>query len=170
MSGTRDWITPCRDYSLQLIDEAWQQIDRECSRSRGIETGGILVGRYTEDCSTVIITEAPPPPTDSDRGSTWFHRGVAGLHTLLKSAWERKPRTHYVGEWHYHPAYIVEPSSDDLAQMYRISADPRYRCHDPVMIIAGKSSTGEERPTRSFVFPKSELFIEFHRSRRLDAP
>lgn len=161
MSGARDWITPCQGYSLRVTAKAWRQIDRECSRSGEIETGGILIGHYTKDQSTVIVTEALPPPKDSARGRSWFHRGVAGMCALLEKAWERQPRTYYVGEWHYHPASIVEPSRDDLAQMYRINADPSYQCREPVMIIAGKGLSADERPIRVFVFPRGAFFSEF---------
>jgi hypothetical protein len=59
-----------------------EQIDRECARSGDVETGGVLVGHYTGDESTAVITEALPPLKDSARGRSWFHRGVAGLRGL----------------------------------------------------------------------------------------
>lgn len=162
MIATFDWITPCQEYALRMTDESWWQIDRECSRSGAVETGGILVGYYTNDQSTAFVTEALPPPKDSSGGRSWFHRGVAGLRSLLTKRWESELRTYYIGEWHYHPASIVEPSGDDLAQMYRINADSRYRCREPLMIIVGKNLSGGERPIRVFVFPHRTSFIELH--------
>jgi hypothetical protein len=166
---TRDWITPCQRYALRLTAESWRQIDRECSRSGAAETGGILVGHYTNDQSTAFVTEALPPPKDSARGASWFHRGMAGLRGLLATRWACELRTYYIGEWHYHPACIVEPSGDDLAQMCAINADPRYRCREPVMIIAGKGVEGGTRPVRAFVFPHGAPFMEFGESDRLGA-
>ena len=141
-----------------------RQIDRECSRSVSVETGGILVGHYTEDGSTAIVTEPLPPPKDSARGGSWFRRGVAGLRGLLAERWESERRSYYVGEWHYHPAGIVEPSGDDLAQMHSIKADPRYRCLEPIMVIVGQARRGENRPVRAFIFPQDSGHIEFSRS------
>ncbi|MBK1724152.1 Mov34/MPN/PAD-1 family protein [Thiocystis violacea] len=169
MIATLDWITPCQGYALRIAAESWRQIDSECSRSGAVETGGILVGHYTNGQSTAFVTEALPPPKDSARGTSWFHRGVAGLRGLLAKRWESEHRTYYIGEWHYHPASIVEPSGDDLAQMYAINADPRYRCREPVMIIVGKEGEGGERPVRVFVFPHGVPFIEFGESDRLGA-
>lgn len=160
MSQGRDWITPCRGYGLQLTTASWQQIDVECRRSGTIETGGILVGHYSNDASTVIVTEALPPPEDSTRGRSWFHRGVVGLRELLTKRWQSKVRSYYIGEWHYHPASIVEPSEDDFAQMYSINADRRYSCREPVMLIVGQPQDGVERPLRAFVFPQGKLHIE----------
>jgi integrative and conjugative element protein (TIGR02256 family) len=161
MSSGRDWVTPCQGYALQVTTVSWEQINRECGRSEAIETGGILVGHYANEGSTAVVTEALPPPKDSARGRSWFHRGIAGLRGLLARRWESQVRTYYVGEWHYHPASIVEPSADDLAQMYGINADPRYRCQEPVMLILGQARHGEERPVRAFVFPQGERHLEF---------
>ncbi len=169
MSATLDWITPCQGYALRITTESWRQIDRECRRAGVVETGGILVGNYTNDESTAVVTEAQPPPRDSARGRSWFHRGVAGLRGLLATRWESALRTYYIGEWHYHPASIVEPSGDDLAQMYAINIDPRYRCREPVMIIVGQGVNGGERPVRAFVFPHGGLFREFEGCGRLGA-
>lgn len=161
MRTTRAWITPCLRYALRLTSESWQQIDRECRSSGMAETGGILVGHYTEYESTAVVTEALPPPKDSTRSRSWFRRGVAGLRGLLAKRWERELRTYYIGEWHYHPTTIVEPSGDDLKQMYAINADPRYHCREPIMIIVGQSGNCGERPVRAFVFPHGETFKEF---------
>lgn len=169
IGGTRDWITPCRGYSLQVTAESWQQIDRECGRSGEIETGGILVGYYTTDRATAVVREALQPPTDSAHGRSWFHRGIAGLRALLAKRWESQLRTYYLGEWHYHPACIVEPSGDDLSQMYSVNADPRYRCREPVMLIVGQALNGGERPARAFVFPHGALCIELQGLHRIGA-
>ncbi|NJL02993.1 MAG: hypothetical protein HC910_21390 [Spirulinaceae cyanobacterium SM2_1_0] len=164
MSATLDWITSCQGYALRISAESWRQIDRECTRSGSVETGGILIGHYTKDESTAIVTEALPPPRDSARGRSWFYRGVAGLRGLLAKRWESELRTYYIGEWHYHPASIVEPSGDDLAQMYAVNADPRYQCRAPIMIIVGQGLNFGERPVRAFVFPHGAPFMEFEAS------
>ena len=66
MIATLEWITPCQVYSLRISVESYRQIERECSRSGSLETGGILVGHYTNDNSTAVVTEVLPPPSDSD--------------------------------------------------------------------------------------------------------
>jgi len=157
-------MTPCREYYLRITIDSWRQMERESDRSGAIETGGILIGYYTIDNSTVVITEALPPTKDSARGRSWFHRGIAGLSGLLMKRWENRTRTYYIGEWHYHPASIVEPSSEDLAQMYSINVDPRYSCREPVMLILGQARYREKRPVRAFVFPHGKRYIEFQMS------
>jgi len=163
MSRKLHWITPCGRYAARLIETPWEYMQRECAAAGAIETGGVLVGHYTGDESTAIITEALPPPSDSVRRCTWFHRGVSGLRGLLATRWRNERRTYYVGEWHYHPASIVEPSSDDLAQMYSVNSDPRYHCREPIMVIIGRAQNGGDRPVRAFVFPHGEEHLEFER-------
>jgi hypothetical protein len=155
------WITPCQGFALRITAESWRQIDRECSRSGAFETGGILVGHYTNDNSTAFVTEALLPPKDSSRSTNWFHRGVAGLKGVLAMRWKSEFRTFYIGEWHYHPSRVVKPSVDDMAQMHAINADPLFQCREPVMIIVGQGVNSGERPVRAFVFPSGGSVIEF---------
>ena len=166
MITTLEWITPCQSYSLRIAAESYRLIERECSRSGSLETGGILVGHYTNDNSTAVVTEVLPPPCDSSQGTSWFHRGVAGLRGLLASRWKGEIRTFYIGEWHYHPARVVEPSGDDLRQMQAINADARCRCREPVLIIIGQGVNGGQRPVRAFVFPHGDPFIELEEAVR----
>ena len=170
MSGKLHWITPCGRYAARLTEGAWRQMQRECAAAGAVETGGVLIGHYTADESTAIITEALPPPSDSTCGHTWFHRGIAGLCGLLAKRWKSQRRTYYVGEWHYHPTSTVEASRDDLAQMCGINSDPRYRCREPIMVIVGQGRYGGDRPMRSFVFPHEEGHLEFERHGDSDVP
>lgn len=153
--------TPCGRYSILLTESAWDQINTECSKVESEETGGILVGYYADNASTAVITEAFPPPPDSSHTFSQFYRGVVGLRSLLKLRWLDENRSYYVGEWHYHPAQIIEPSRSDLSQMNRISRDDRYMCREPIMIIAGQTNTNGVRPQKTFVFPRGEDHIQF---------
>jgi len=124
--------------------------------------GGGLIGYYTGDGLTSVVTEALPASKDSRCGPNWFHRGIASLQTKLKIRWEWKRRRHYIGEWHYHPATVVEPSSRDLTQMSRISEDSHYQCQEPLMCIVGRAATATDRPTRIFIFPRDTQHLELY--------
>lgn len=150
------------DGRFGLIIEArtLYDLDRMCTAAGVIETGGVLVGRYSEDLTTAITTEATPPPSDSRLGPSWFIRGVAGIREMLRRRWCSKERTYYIGEWHFHPAVHVEPSEVDVAQLYRICREPNYHCAEPVLLILGRLSDGQERAARAFVFPRGERYME----------
>lgn len=103
------------------------------------ETGGVLMGYYTDDMTCAVVTEVVGPPKDSKSGRTWFKRGVHGLKDLFKKAWEKKQ--YYLGEWHFHPYGTTEPSAQDYYQMLEIAESTRYACPEAIMIIIAGRST-----------------------------
>lgn len=146
-------------FELWILQSPWRSIVEECDRSGALETGGILVGFHRDNQSIAVVNEAVMKPIDSSVGPNWFKRGVAGLRGFLKQRWGQKERSFYLGEWHYHPAEVVEPSQTDIIQMMRISEDPSYSCREPLMLIVGKSRRGQ-RQARVFVFPQGEEHLE----------
>jgi len=150
------------EYALVVEHEPWHCIELECTKAQDRETGGILIGYYTEDESTAIITEASAPPRDSIGGGNWFQRGLAGLKTLLLRRWNQKQRMYYLGEWHYHPTMHIEPSHEDIHQLWEIRASPNYHCQEPIMLIVGQATDGV-RPVRLFVFPRGKRYFEYQR-------
>jgi|SRR5690625_2769525 len=102
------------------------------------ETGGILIGRYSQDLRTVTLTKALEPPSDSVAGPITFQRGVNGLQEILAETWIRDGH-YYVGEWHSHPHANASPSPTDDKQMQRIAKSTNYQCPEPVLVILGNS-------------------------------
>jgi hypothetical protein len=155
------WETSGGGFGFLIQQEAWCRIEYECDRAQDHETGGILIGFYSDDKLTAVVTEATGPPLDSRLGGSWFWRGIGGLKDLLSRRWGSKRRTYYIGEWHYHPALHLEPSEIDITQMCYISQDLNYHCSKPIMIIVGKNHGGS-RAIRAFLFPQREDYLEFH--------
>ncbi|EPD6202522.1 Mov34/MPN/PAD-1 family protein [Enterobacter hormaechei] len=151
----KDLIFSCvsTKYTVKLNSSSLQKMIDECIKAGTNETGGILIGSYSQDGSTAIIVEATARPADSLVGSTTFQRGVKGLKPLLDSRW--KTGKYYVGEWHFHPGGSPEPSSDDLLSMKNISSNPNYQCLEPVMIILGGDPSGKYSLSAN-VFPRGK--------------
>jgi integrative and conjugative element protein (TIGR02256 family) len=145
------FITQNKIFSLELGDGPLKTLNKLCKQSGDIETGGVLIGYYTEDSITAVVTEVTGPPKDSKRGHSWFVRGFDGLKALLARRWKQPTKQHYLGEWHYHPAVHVEPSEEDRQQLIKIAQDSAYACKEPLMIIAGQSSGSSARPLRVFI-------------------
>lgn len=138
------------------------RLDRYCRDAGCVETGGILIGRYSDDLALAIVREATPPPMDSKRGRSWFVRGTSGLREMLGKQWRAGERTFYIGEWHFHPANHVEPSGDDFAQMVEISRAPEYDCRTPLLLILGASKKEGQRIFRAFVCQANDAPVELH--------
>lgn len=107
-----------------------------CECARGIETGGIVIGRYTASLDCALVAELQGPPAGSDAGTTWFERGADGLVEHLRRLWTTEGQ-YYLGEWHFHPGGAACPSPQDTTQMRAIARDPDYRCPEPLLIILG---------------------------------
>lgn len=127
------------------------ELERICTDAVNKETGGILIGHYSVNLNTALITLITGPPPDSKAGKTWFHRGVKGLWDILQQSLNCS-NTYYLGEWHFHPFASPTPSLQDLRQMKQIALDKKYNCPEPVLIILG-GEPGHFN-IRSFVFPK----------------
>lgn len=151
-------------FAVELQSSVLGALDRYCRDAGSVETGGILVGRYSDDLTLAIVREATPPPTDSKRGRSWFIRGVSGLTEMLSKRWRARERTFYLGEWHFHPATHVEPSNDDFAQMIEISRAREYVCKEPLLLILGAAKHEGQRIFRTFVCPAEEGPLELHRA------
>lgn len=147
-------------FAVEFQASVLSALERYCRDAGSSETGGILVGRYSDDLSLAIVREATPPPADSKRGRSWFVRGVNGLRELLGKRWRAKERTFYVGEWHFHPVNHVEPSSDDFTQMLEISHTREYDCKEPLLLIVGAGKHEGQRIFRAFVCPADEAAKE----------
>jgi integrative and conjugative element protein (TIGR02256 family) len=133
-----------RRFGLVLSAEHQRLLFERCSASWPNETGGILVGYYTERRDLAVTTQIPVAPGDSKFGRVGFVRGLRGLQELLKRLWNQGAgvREYYLGEWHYHPGQAAEPSAQDEAQMETIAEDPGYRCPEPLLMIVGGSLAG----------------------------
>jgi len=149
----RTWRGKTNDgtFAVEFQASVLSALDYYCRDAGSSETGGILVGYYSNDLSLAIVREATPPPPDSRRGRAWFVRGVSGLRDMLSKRWRSKERTYYVGEWHFHPAAHIEPSSDDFEQMNKISRSREYECKAPLLLIFGAGENHGQRIFRAFV-------------------
>jgi len=122
-------------YGVKLPNQALQLIQDFCKNSYPYETGGILIGRYSEDLKWAEITAVTGAPEDSKRARCSFVRSTQGIIPKLRSAW--KKRQYYVGEWHYHPDAAPQPSGLDSKTMFELSKNEELRCPEPILLIIG---------------------------------
>jgi integrative and conjugative element protein (TIGR02256 family) len=157
-----DWKAQTVDgnFAVLLRAPVLESLERLCREAGTSETGGILIGRYSDDRSVAIVCEATPPPSDSRRGRSWFVRGVNGLRQMLGTKWRAAERTYYVGEWHFHPVDHVEPSPEDFSQMVEIGRTNEYDCKEPLMVILGTGRRDGLRALRAYVCPVERSPLE----------
>lgn len=120
---------------INLPDDQINILHLFCDESNPYETGGILIGKYSDDSLTAHISEISNSPNDSVKKKTIFKRGVKGLQKRLDALW--KDSYYYLGEWHYHPNSLPTPSSSDIKQMVSLSQNKKLNCPEPILIIIG---------------------------------
>jgi len=151
-------------YGVVIGVKLFKQISRFCTKAEDNETGGIIVGHYSSDLANALVTEATPPPPDSEQGYAYFVRGASGLPELLQKRWAAKERTYYLGEWHFHPANVIEPSREDFDQMRQIADAKEYSCREPILLIVGRRFNKDtDRLIKMFVCPLNEPPLKLYR-------
>lgn len=157
----REFRSVDRRFGMKLPEAELDRMLAFCKKAGDQETGGILVGTYSQDLCYAIVKAASAAPEDSVGGATWFQRGVCGLQRWLNGLWSS--RTYYLGEWHFHPSAAPNPSGTDVSEMGQIAAKESYNCPEPILLILGGDPAREWR-IRVFVFLRSGSQVELLQS------
>ena len=152
----REYWSTDRKFGLRIRDTEVQKFMGHCKQAGDRETGGILVGFYTETHDCAIVTDLCGPPSDSRSGKTWFRRGVHGLQGWLQQLWTDK--RFYLGEWHFHPHSRAVPSKVDCDQLEEIARSGQYNCPEPVLLLIG-GGPPQRWEMAAYVFPKMQPWV-----------
>ncbi len=150
------YSSPDGRFKVSLSKDVISQLKSIIKDAKNFETGGIILGSYTQDRLVANVKHITGPPKDSEFGPTWFRRGVKGLQKLLDKHWKRKE--YYLGEWHYHPNASANPSMQDIVQMHQISNAKVYHCPEPILLIIGGDFQNYE--IRIFISLGNQKLIE----------
>lgn len=162
MANEVEYWSEDRQFGLIVTENHLKEIQRLCQRACPHETGGILIGSYTDASDCAVVTEISSAPSDSRSGKHWFLRGIRGLQARLDRLWRRNGKF-YLGEWHFHPFGTPNPSPTDIEQMREISESEQYHCPEPVLLILGGDPHTHWR-TCAYVLPLGRKLIEMKQS------
>lgn len=80
------------------------------------ESGGVLLGRFIEESSDIVIDRVTTPQPGDTSSRSWFFRSKKRHQALIDRAWAASNgTTAYLGEWHTHPEAVPHPSMIDRA-------------------------------------------------------
>ena len=115
-------VNPVTVVSADLQDEPWRihihpradlRIREESTRCRGVETGGVLMGRISEVSRTVHVLDVVDAPEDSVRRAAEFTLGTQGLQRAIENYSNAVNGSLYcLGTWHSHPAGGAPSAAD----------------------------------------------------------
>lgn len=115
-----------------------------------LEIGGILIGRKVAEDSFEII-DASISDEDNRFSFVSFVRGTKKSERLLKQYF-RQATGYYIGEWHSHPRFSLDPSYADIRTMMGILQNPGYGVSFVILLIV-QMSHGEMKH-KGFFFHK----------------
>lgn len=130
------YCDPISGLEVEIDDHILTQMLDQCTLSKDLETGGILVGYYDDNLKKAIIIRSSNAPKDSKHSKMNFYRGVEGMRVWIQDMWN-KEKAFYLGEWHFHPYSSSELSWLDHKQMQKIANDTSIHCPEPVLLIIG---------------------------------
>ncbi|SFU93278.1 ThiF family protein [Methylobacterium sp. 174MFSha1.1] len=102
------------------------EIAREVAARPGSETGGIILGRYSDVTDSFHVVDTLPAPPDSRFSPEEFVLGVEGLPERLQDLVERSGGSLYpLGTWHNH-LVTSGPSHKDMATALRLAVEQAF--------------------------------------------
>lgn len=120
---------PARCYLLSPEAESFILTTSASAAPR--ETGGILVGRWTDDCILIQHASGPGPNAMHSR-SRFVRDGDFAQRFLEEVVAASSGQYDYVGEWHSHTAWFG-PSPLDRLSMMHVARNPGYANAEPIL-------------------------------------
>ena len=112
------------------------------SSSRDKEAGGILLGRYYENSSTMLVDELTIPKWLDRRTRTSFYRS-SSHDRALKKYWQSTNKVGgLLGLWHTHPENQPNPSYIDLQDLNQQFNSSSYLSNRMLYVIVGITHIG----------------------------
>jgi len=110
---------------IALPSAVRKKICRELSLAGRRETGGLLLAEQLDDQGRFRVVDVTVDPSGGE--SAYFERRPE-LHAQALEAFFEKHgndfgRFNYLGEWHSHPSFPVDPSSTDMRTMQAMVED-----------------------------------------------
>ncbi|MGJ5080196.1 ThiF family adenylyltransferase [Bradyrhizobium sp. HKCCYLS3013] len=106
---------------VRLSPEVDETIRREVAARPGSETGGILIGRFSDVANVFHVIGTMPAPPDSKFSREEFVLGTEGLKPMLRYLIEGSGGTLYaLGTWHNH-LFPSGPSGRDVKTAAKLS-------------------------------------------------
>ncbi len=147
-----------RAFGLKVPAGALSRMLELSRRAAPKETGGVLVGYYTEAQDCAVVTEVSGAPPDSRSGRGFFVRGTTGLQRRLNRLWHWE-RRFYIGDWHSHPGEVPRASATDIAQLEEIANDESRKCPEPIALLIGDGAT-DGNDVAAYVYPQGVGLID----------
>lgn len=117
--ATAPWIvverTAADQPAIRIHPRVHAAIEADIAQWPGVETGGVLIGRFSQIGNCFQVVDTLPAPEDSTRSAAEFVLGTRGLKSLIDALVQSSRGTlQVIGTWHSH-LQPSGPSGTDIA-------------------------------------------------------
>jgi len=130
---------------ISVPNDVQKVVLNQLAKAGSRECGGILLGEHVGVNHFRVLGLTAQGPGSFGH----FVRGLSGVVKAIRSFGANRgndfTRFNYLGEWHSHPLFSVQPSATDHASMREIVVDQRVGVNFVVLLIfrlKGKSLAG----------------------------
>jgi len=116
-----------------IPEEIKDRIVKTLKKYGKYEIGGILIG-IKRNANIFEIIDFSISNENRILSMFGFYRCISKSKKLLKKHFKKKTG-YYIGEWHSHPNFSLNPSSKDIFTMYKILEDPNYGINFAILLI-----------------------------------
>jgi [CysO sulfur-carrier protein]-S-L-cysteine hydrolase len=121
-----------------LSQNSLRKLSRLAKTNFPNETGGTLLGHYTNSMKIAVITEITRSKKNAKTSPVSFIRpSDHGESIENKKIIRAKGKLFYLGEWHSHPNGNPHPSTNDLRSLMFLAVHPNVPADTPIMLIIG---------------------------------
>jgi [CysO sulfur-carrier protein]-S-L-cysteine hydrolase len=130
-------INTYKNVSLLIEDSLLEKLTKVALQNYPNESGGFLVGYYSQDFMTLHITDFVLPQQQKS-SSFLFERSIIGIKEIFNKLFVTK-KYYYIGEWHTHPNGSSMYSQTDLKAMIEIATCETVNITNPILLILSVS-------------------------------
>lgn len=151
--------------SISLPPDIVTQLMHALAAADTRECGGVLMAEHSGHNSFVIRHVTVQSAGSITRFFRELKGAVASLRQFFRKTGEDYSRFNYLGEWHSHPLFTVEPSTVDHASMRQIVQDPSVGANFVVLLVLKLDNTGQLTGSAHTYLPdgshhRSHLFFD----------
>lgn len=126
-------INKHKNVKLIVEDSLLKKLEKLGVSSYPNECGGFLVGYYSDNNTTLQITDSILPKKQKG-SSILFERSIDGVKDVFVKLFSSK-KYFYIGEWHTHPNGSSLYSQTDLTAMVEIANCDTVNIENPILLI-----------------------------------
>ena len=121
---------------IQIPNPIKEQIVAALSKAGDREIGGVMMG---EQIATNVFAISEITIQRKGGGIASFVRAVSSAVSALSQFFKRTnedfTRFNYLGEWHSHPSFALQPSGTDVNSMFELVCEPDLGAEFAILMI-----------------------------------